>query len=525
VSTAAVDIETTEPPEVTEHPPDLRWDRYDVVLVVAAIIGTIWVHPIHEMLTQPFWLDEAWVAVLTRVSWSHLTGMSSSTPVGFLALLRLVPGTGEQRGRLLVLGFTAGSVVLAYVFARGLQWASRWRARFAGAVAALVAMLVPLSLLRNDLKQYTCDAFCALVIVVVVARVERNPDRRVVWWLGVAALVALPFSSTSAFVSIAAFAGLLGSALLTRSRRRIVEVAVTGAGTALALGAYFAAVVLANTNEKLRAYWNSSYLRGSLWTSLDESWTRLAHLRLWLGMPALVFVAFVIAGIVALVQLRARAVAIALPLLWIEMGTVGHLRRYPFLDVRTSHFLLMSSFVVGAVGAAWLLLLVYRANRIVALVATVTLAWLFSTGFTPHLDTLNIKFENAKAQARYVAKHRVVNDVILVNSSGAFGFSYYWPHGSITTELDNATGQGFRAEVENLDARYMTGRTDADVLSSLRDALRAWHAAGPGSHLYIVRSHVEPPEARAWEHAFAVLHLRPRAIRVNVEPLLVLDPT
>ena len=78
--------------------------------------------------------------------------------------------------------------------------------------------------------------------------------------------------------------------------------------------------------------------------------------------------------------------------------------------------------------------------------------------------------ENTRAQANYVAKHRTANDVILVNSGGAFGFSYYWPHGSITTELDDSSGQGFRAQVKGLRAQYLIGRTDADVLDGLREA-------------------------------------------------------
>jgi hypothetical protein len=527
MSTAASDHKLTEPLQPLEPPVDSRadgWDLFDTAIVVVAFIATFVVHPIHDALTQPYWLDEAWVAVLTRVPWSHVTGMSSSTPVGFLALLKLVPGSGEQRGRLLVLAFSAGTVVLAYVFARGLRWASKHGARFAGVVAAFVAMLAPLSLLRNDLKQYTCDAFCALVILVVAARVERDPDRTRVWWLGIAAVVVLPFSSTSAFVAMPVLAGLLGSALLARSRRRVIEVVVTAAATGLVIAGYFGAVIVANTNDKLRAYWNSFYLYGSLWDSLSQVWRRLAHLRLWLGMPALVFVVLVVIGIVALVRLGAPSIAIALPLLWIEMGTVAHLRRYPFLDLRTSHFLLMSSFVVGAVGAAWVVQLVYRWNRLFAVGGTVLLAWLFSIGFRPWVDTLNISYENARAQAHYVANHRTPNDVILVNSGGSFGFSYYWPHGSITTELDDSSGQGFRAQVKGLSAQWMIGRTDADVLMALRQALRTWHAAGPGSRLFIVRSHVLAKEALAWKRAFAALDVHPRVVHLRVEPLLVLGP-
>ena len=98
--TTASGNKATEPSEsfgAAESSGVFRWDLVDVGIVVAAVVATFLVHPIHDMLTQPYWLDEAWVAVLTRLPWSRITGMSSSTPVGFLALLKLVPGAWCSR--------------------------------------------------------------------------------------------------------------------------------------------------------------------------------------------------------------------------------------------------------------------------------------------------------------------------------------------------------------------------------------------------------------------------------------------
>ena len=93
-------------------------------------------------------------------------------------MLKLVPGTGLQHGRLVPLGFTVLTVVMAYVLARSLPWARRSHARFAATVAALVVMMVPLSLQRNDLKQYTCDAFCALGLLTIGAWADANRTAR-----------------------------------------------------------------------------------------------------------------------------------------------------------------------------------------------------------------------------------------------------------------------------------------------------------------------------------------------------------
>jgi hypothetical protein len=116
-----------------------------------------------------------------------------------------------------------------------------------------MVMLAPLSLVRNDLKQYTCDAFCALVVLTVAVVVDRAPGRPL-WWFTVAALAVLPFSSTSAFVTVAAFAGLLGSALIARDGRRAIEVLVNGA-------------VFAEVKSRICTAWPTTRCRAELFIS------------------------------------------------------------------------------------------------------------------------------------------------------------------------------------------------------------------------------------------------------------------
>ena len=164
---------------------DLGWSWFDTAIVVAVAVATVLVHPIHLLLINPFWLDEAWVAVLTKAPLTQLPRMSSTAPVGFVVLLRFVPGSGLQRGRLVVLGFSVLTAITAYVLARGLGWKQRWTGTVRGTVAALVVMLAPFSLVRNDLKQYTCDGFCALLLLVFGVRAERQQSRRSLIWLAV----------------------------------------------------------------------------------------------------------------------------------------------------------------------------------------------------------------------------------------------------------------------------------------------------------------------------------------------------
>ena len=504
--------------------PVVRWDRVDAAVVVVAAIATVFLHPIHLVLSRPYWVDEAWVATLTRLPWSRMARLSSSTPVAFVGLLKLVPGSGLQRARIVVLVFSAASAAMAYVLARAMRWRSLLHARLAGVTAALTVMLSPVSLGRNDLKQYTCDAFCALTVLVVAMRADRRPGRAPVVWLGVTALLVLPFSSTSAFVSAAAFGGLIGSALLTRSWRRAAEIGVIGAVAGAVLGVYFGGVIVANTNAHLREFWHNFYLGGAPWHILRVTASRLSTLAPALGMPAAVFIVLFILGIAALARRRERAVAIALPVLWIEMMAAGRLRRYPFLDLRTSHFLLVSSMVVIAVGVFDLVQAAHRRNAAPGITVGLVLAGAFVASAAPDVREVRIPYEDVRSQTVYVAQHRKQADVILVNSPGNFGFSYYWPHGTIQA-IDFDSGQGFQARVAGLDAAlYVPLRTYDSIYTTLRDADARRRANGAQSRLFIVRTHMSHAESDLWNHAIAALHLRPRKVVIGRDTMLVVGP-
>ncbi|HEY5173022.1 MAG TPA: hypothetical protein VIK54_14960 [Acidimicrobiia bacterium] len=496
-------------------------DFRDVLVVTALAVATVLAHPARQILSMPYWTDEAWVATLTRIPFSQLREFSSSTPIGWLVLARLVPGSGLQRGRLLTLAFSVGAVVAAYVFARTLQWGSRPRARFAGAVAGLVIMLAPVSLLRNDLKQYTSDACCALIVLSTTARTERRGDRRSLIWMGAVALATLPFSTTSAFVAVAAFCSLFVAAVIARMRARIVDVVAVGAVIAVTSALFFAVFVLPSDTPLLRRYWNLSYLRGSPGEVLQTTWTRFGALAPKLGMPALVAVALFVVGIVVLVRRGQSAVGLAVALLWIEAFVLGVARRYPFLDQRTSHYLLVSSLAVIAVGAVGLVAAVANKNEFAGAVLAVAMLSVFAYRVQPYVKTINIHSEDVRDPVAYVAAHRSANDVIVVNGSGAWGFSYYWPQGPV--RLHKVTPDVVVAEAPAAHAIYATGRTDEAVLDALHSGLEQQRQSGPGSRLFIVRTHLTPGERAAWNKAFAALDVTPHTVASGPEPLLEID--
>jgi MFS family permease len=509
--------------ERQEHPVRAGWDRYDAALVVVAAIATVAVHPVRSMLSHQFWLDEAWVAVLTRASFSELVHLKAPVPAGFVALLDLVPGSGMQRARLVVLLFSVLTVVVAYALTRSLAWPSRSIGRGAGIVAALVVMLAPLSLVRNDLKQYGCDAFCALVVLAVGAWADREHERRRLFWLAATSIVVLPFSWAAMFVVVAVFTGLLASALVERSRPRALEVIVVGGGVGVVLAAFFAVLVLPKLNDRLHTYWRLYYLNGSPIDIVRSSWDRLTHLQHDLAMPALVFIAFFAFGVVVLWRMRERALAIAVVALWAELFLAARLQKYPFLNLRISQFLLVSSLVIVAIGAFGLVRICARLHVAAAIVVGVCIAALFSAGTLQYFYTMPGGTEDVRAQAVYVATHRGPHDVIIVNESANFGFAYYWPHGHVAFHGDDS-GQGFAARAVGVGAFYVPDESYTSVFLTLQTAVKRWRAAGPDSRLFIVRTHVDAAERGAWRRAFLrldVLNDRHKE-RVGPEALVIL---
>jgi hypothetical protein len=370
----------------------IGWDRVDATCAFALAILTIALHPVALMLHRPYWVDESWVAVLNRVDWRRALSLNSSTPVGWLALVRSVPGSSLQRARLLVLGFSMASSAAAYILARGLAWPSRRSARVAAVAVAAGVSCVPIALVRNDLKQYTGDAFFALALLCVVRWVDRDHKPRSVIWLGAAALVASPFSTTSAFVSVACFGGVLASALIARPRSRAIATVVVGAVVAVGFLAVFAVTVLPHVNSALENYWRHSYLTGGVWQEFQQAWHRLHDLQTGLAMPRLVGIVLFVVGTVTLARMRETALAVALPLLWIEMFVAGSLRRYPFLDQRTFHFVLIPSVAVVAVGVVGVVFEISRRVPIAGVTIGVLVAVLFSLGVAPSWQTLGIAY-------------------------------------------------------------------------------------------------------------------------------------
>jgi hypothetical protein len=337
--------------------------------------------------------------------------------------------------------------------------------------------------------------------------------------LAAASVVAVFFSTAAAFVVVAVFVGLLVAAIAGRASERARTVGVVGAAVAAALGAYFALVVLPHTSPSLRAYWDDFYLPFSP-RAASVTWHRIDALAPTIGLTAVLAVALFVLGCVMLARMGLPGLACALPVLWLEMCAVGIAHRYPFLDQRTSLFLLVVSLVPMAVGVLALTQLLWPRRRLLALAIAVVTGALFLFGSVSYVGARWIPREDVPGAIAYIDAHRRPGDVVLVTLPSSFGYAYY--RGGRTAFIRDAdVSMGFVPRVWGLpDVIYADGLAGADATRALRQALAAARAR-PGGRVWIVRSHLYADEAPGWTAAFAALGVQPVSQAAGAEPVWV----
>jgi hypothetical protein len=467
------------------------------------------VHDVGYMLRQPFWTDEAWVAVTTRFPISQLPATTNSTPIGWSALLRVITVSGAQTSRLLPLAFAGAAVIVAYWFARQLGWLQRETSVIAGLLAGLGVLLVPGMLLRNDLKQYTADACFALLVLALTSRLERHWSRAGLAGLSVAVWGGMLFSSSVPFIGVAAFLAVGVVQLLRRDWRRLAEAVVAGAATAvLMLGAYKAFDSRAVTTKLTDSPgFSLGYLpvHDGVHGVLTFLTSHFSELRAWFGLgPAWLAVPLVIAGIVTIFRLGRPATAVAVVVLWPEMLAASALKKYPFLVARTSTFLYAITIVIAAIGliGVWSLLRPWlRVAWVIGLAGVVAATVVFIVGAQPYVRTHSIPNEDVRDQARYVHDHAARDDVILVNLSSNWGFAYYWPVGRPSRRPDKAVVQDYVAYFPDQPRIIVANnRNYAAVDAALSQALTRARQRSC-TRIWLIRTHVSTSESAAWSRA------------------------
>ncbi len=478
---------------------DRRLGLVETGLAVAVAACVLIVHDVPFLLRAPYWLDEAWVAVSTRVPLSHLRFDTSSSPIGWTFLLRLVPGSGQQDQRLVPLLFAALTVMAAYAFGRTL----RLLPVVTGLLTGGAALLVPAMLVSNELKQYTADAFVTVLGFALLSRLEADWSRRRLATLCGALVMAAFFSHVAIFVAAAALPGLVVVQLVRRRWAESAEAAAATAVTGAVLGTIFLIFDSGTQTAQLRNYWNAFYLPHSPSAAIHYINKGLHQLLPYFGVGHLsLLAALVLVGLVTLAWQGRWATAALLPVLGLEMVVLAALHKYPLLDERTSTFLMTAAVVIAAVGVAGLATLIARTVHLTAGVAiAAAAAALYIVAALPFVDTHNIPLEDVRSQAAYVTAHMRPGDAVLVSLGASYGYGYYAPsRPEVTTG-----GDGFAITYPASDRVIaLSNRRPIDVRAGVARAL-ALVAGHPGDRLWVVLNHIAPTEQTAWEASLAPL--------------------
>lgn len=148
---------------------------------------------------RPFSLDEAWVANSAlapslRDSFRYDTWLQTTPPM-FVMAIRIAHrlfGGSEIPFRAVPFAFSVASVVLALLLGKRLF--EPVFDLFLGAVTAVSPILISLSL---QLKQYSSDVCCAVLLMILIWDYSQRSTRRNYTRLLIASLVCLPLAYTT----------------------------------------------------------------------------------------------------------------------------------------------------------------------------------------------------------------------------------------------------------------------------------------------------------------------------------------
>jgi hypothetical protein len=496
----------------------VRLGLIDICLAAAFALSVLLVHDVPYLLHQSFWVDEAWVADSVRASIRLTPSLSSSTPLGWTYLLRLVPFGGPERLRLVPLAFAMLTAAAGYLFGRELGLG-----RFStGILTGAAALLSPALLERNDLKQYTAEAFACLVVWILVARVENEWRTWRLAAIAATASVGMLFASTVIIAGVAAMASLAIECLVKRQYRRLSGLAVASAGMLVVAAVIYETLIRPQVTPRLVTYWDAFYApTRSVSATVAFAHRALHNLAPYMGFRWLALDAVgVVAGIVALIWLRRFALAVMFPIMLAIVIVASAAREYPFGDLRTSTFWLVLVPVLMAVAVAAVGRLATAIDRrMPALVAVVALAlWVPAT--RPYIRVHSIPVEDVHSEVTYLQAHYRPGDVVIVSYGASFGFAYYYP-----AQPSFPAGGGPNGHVVAYPQLswmvVLTRRRAVDISDALATA-RAKIAAEPADargRIWIIRSHQTPTEVRAWDRDLAGDKVT--AIRVGPDPILL----
>lgn len=385
---------------------------------------------IYALGGRDLWTDEAWVALAAlKDTPREALAASQSTPPLYLftvwALVR-VAGSSEAVLRFLSLLFGLGTIALFWPLARSLS--SRSSSLLGLALVGFSPVMVYYS---KELKQYSGDAFFAVLILLLVERLRRRGDQWLWLALGAAGALGLGFSHALVFILPVAWAALW----LSRPAGGRLPVVLLGAVWAAALAGCYVLFLRGQVDPELLIYWAQDFPNFSSLTAflgwLGTAFYRYFRYFFWewgvFWAPPLVII-----GVLVLIrQGRGRAcLYLGGPLLLALLASALH--RYPFMARYGGNRLMLFSapllYLTAAVGLTAILSWLWdQKQKIPALVCAGLLLLA--------LDPLGVLKENLYPRSNreeiqplvaHLQKRLAPQDWIYVYYFAVPPFKYYW---------------------------------------------------------------------------------------------------
>lgn len=416
-----------------------------VAVVLCVVAGVVRAGPLGP---SSLWLDDAWVALVSKTSGVSDTFMVGLTGPGFAFLLKgwlAVVGFSETAAQLPAFFFGVVGPGLLYLVAvaRGFSFAG---ALTAGGLLAASPVHVVYS---TRVKHYTLDVVLAIVLIALAWRVVESPSSVRRWvWLAVGASAAVALSGGVAPMA----AGAMGVALVASLRSRVgVAVAVTacGAWAAFALGWYLLVLRPAIT-PAIRGYWAERYV-----ASVADLVAGFAGLLDGFSALPLVVVGIAVAAGMAAVGVHRPLVALLLVAPVIGLVVLSAAGVAPLGGGRTDAFVYpsLALLVAGGVNA------ISRTAPAAAWVgATVVLAAsIGTTGWAPPYPA-----EDVRPLVALVEQQRRTGEPLLVYPSTVWAYALYADDAVRLVRSDNPWG--FVPQVNDADVVLLEAHRDAPQL-------------------------------------------------------------
>ncbi len=475
----------------------LRRSTVDGALVVVlSAVAVLVLHRAWDVLPFPYWLDEAWVALSADLPLSDLPTVTATTPLGWTFLLQLPGLLPGDWLRLLPLAFHAAAVVAAYALGCLVQDGRR-RPQLAGLLFAVVLATAPFLLARDDLKPYTADAFVVVMVLLLVARLDRRWSGRGLWVLAGGSSLAMLVSHTAAFASAAALLAVFLTQLGRGHRERARHSLLAGLSAAAVLGTVVVLAVLPSQNDALADYWVGYYLPTDLGGALAFLSARGGDLPRLFALPSWWLLGpLLVAGLVVLAVRRLTGVLATVLLLVVLALAAGALEAYPLLDQRTSTYLYAAVAVVLAAGVLGLASLLARAHRSLALLVVLPYALVLGVKAVP-ASAVDIPTEDVRSQVRYLDTVRGPGDVVLVGFASSFAYAYYSPDLPATITASDDTAVGYTVDFP-ASSRVITihNREPTEIRRAVEAACAM---AGPGGRVWRAHTHIARVEVQVYK--------------------------